>query len=85
MLNNLLLRPGSSEKGLRRVCGNFQVEVPMGTKIYLSKRRHTTDKYVQTKTKYRKEKPIKEKKMFNLVLFMYIKLYICLFLNNIRS
>ena len=39
MLNNLLLRPGSSEKGLRRVCGNFLVEVPMGTKIYLSEKK----------------------------------------------
>ena len=33
------LRPGSSDKGMERVCGRFQVQVPMGTKIYLYKKR----------------------------------------------
>ena len=33
------LRPGSSGKGIGRVCGRFQVQVPMGTKIYLSRKK----------------------------------------------
>ena len=33
------LRLGSSDKGMERVCGRFQVQVPMGTKIYLYKKR----------------------------------------------
>ena len=33
------LRPGSSDKGMERVCGRFQVQVLMGTKIYLYKKR----------------------------------------------
>ena len=36
--SSLPLRPGSSDKGMGRICGRLQVQVPMGTKIYLSKK-----------------------------------------------
>ena len=49
------LRPGSNPNGDKNL--------PMKKKTHNQK-----DKYAQTKTKYRKEQPIKETKMFSLVL-----------------
>ena len=34
------LRPSSSGKGMGRVYGRFQVQVPMGTKIYQSEKKN---------------------------------------------
>ena len=33
------LRPDSSGKGIGRICGRFQVQVPIGAKTYLSKKK----------------------------------------------
>ena len=64
------LRPGSSGKGLGRVLWEVSGSNPNGDKnLPMKKKTHNQqDKYAQTKTKYRKEQPIKERKMFNLVL-----------------
>ena len=43
-------KTGSSGKGLGRVYGRFQVQVPMVTKIYLSKEREREDGIHEKKT-----------------------------------
>ena len=44
---NSPLRPSSSGKGMGRVCGRFRVQVPIGTKIYLSKKKNSTLEFLR--------------------------------------